>query len=151
MQLEMVDKLYLELSQVTTAKTKRQLDMEDLLTSVRAIAQRSGESTAWERLDERIAALGIGSVTPRVFKVLPSDLENMDAADDSSKFDEAESASSAACWNDAIKNGITVYDAETDVERKAVYVQDSGDRSVGIDPHSYWELEPFAEPAAGND
>lgn len=40
MELETVNKLYLELSQVATAKTARELELEDLLTSARAIAER---------------------------------------------------------------------------------------------------------------
>lgn len=48
----------------------------DLLTSARAIAERKGENTAWERFSNRIASVGIGSVTAMVFKVLPSDLED---------------------------------------------------------------------------
>ena len=44
MELETVNKLYLELSQVATAKTARELELEDLLTSARAIAQRGGEA-----------------------------------------------------------------------------------------------------------
>ena len=37
MELETVNKLYLELSQVATAKTKRELELEDLQTKVDAI------------------------------------------------------------------------------------------------------------------
>lgn len=73
MELETVNKLYLELSQIATAKTARELELEDLLTSARAIAQRAGADTAWERFDARLAEVGIGSVTAKVFKVLPSD------------------------------------------------------------------------------
>ena len=43
MELDTVNKLYLELSQIATAKTARELELEDLLTSARAIAQRGGE------------------------------------------------------------------------------------------------------------
>lgn len=50
-------------------------ELEDLLTSARCIAQRSGESTAWERFDEKLKSAGIGSVTAKVFKILPSDTE----------------------------------------------------------------------------
>lgn len=75
MDLEIINKLYLELSQFATAKTKREMELEDLLVSARAIAERRGEDTAWERFSERVAQAGIGSVTARVFKVLPSDLE----------------------------------------------------------------------------
>ena len=69
MDLEIINKLYLELSQVATAKTARELDLEDLLRSARCIAQRQGENTAWETFDARLAAAGIGSVTAKVFKV----------------------------------------------------------------------------------
>lgn len=74
MELETINKLFLELSQFATAKTNRELQLEDLLISARAIAQRNGENTHWIRFSEAIANAGIGSVTPRVFKVLPSDL-----------------------------------------------------------------------------
>ncbi len=73
MELETVNKLYLELSQVATAKTARELELEDLLTSARAIAQRGGEQTAWDRFDAAVAKVGVGSITAKVFKVLPSD------------------------------------------------------------------------------
>lgn len=74
MELETINKLYLELSQVATAKTARERELEDVLSSARCIAQRKGADTAWERFDARIAGLGVGAVTPRVFKVLRSDL-----------------------------------------------------------------------------
>ena len=74
-QLETINRLYLELSQVATAKTAREIELEDLLTSARAICQRKGEGTAWERFDARIATAGVGSVTAKTFRVLPSDLE----------------------------------------------------------------------------
>ena len=75
MELETVNKLYLELSQVATAKTARELELEDLLTSARAIAERKGDDVAWERFSERLRKAGIGSVTARTFRVLPSDNE----------------------------------------------------------------------------
>lgn len=80
MNLETVNKLYLELSQVTTAKTGTELrlleridHLTDLLRSAHAIARRNGEGTAWVRFAEKLSSEGIGSVTARVFKVLPSD------------------------------------------------------------------------------
>lgn len=73
MELETINKLYLELSQVATAKTERELELEDLLTSARCIAQRKGDGTAWERFDSRLAKSGIGSITAKTFRVLPSD------------------------------------------------------------------------------
>lgn len=54
-------------------KTPRELELEDLLASARCIAQRKGIDTAWERFDTRLAAMGISNVSPRPFKILPSD------------------------------------------------------------------------------
>lgn len=76
MQLKTINKLYLELSQVATAKTAREIELEDLLTSARCIAQRNGHDTHWKRFDERLASAGIGSVTAKVFKYIPSDVES---------------------------------------------------------------------------
>ena len=45
----------------------------ELLQSARAIAQRKGEGTAWKRFDAAIAKAGIGSVTPRTFRILGDD------------------------------------------------------------------------------
>lgn len=70
MQTEIIDKLFLELSQVTTAKTARELALEDLLKSARSIAEREGINTAWDVFDARIASLGIGSVTPKTFRIV---------------------------------------------------------------------------------
>jgi len=50
-------------------------ELVDLLRSARCIAERKGADTAWKRFSDRIGSLGIGSVTAKVFKVLPSDLE----------------------------------------------------------------------------
>ena len=52
---------------------KRVDELSDLLTSARAIAERKGEGTHWERFSERLGAAGIGSITPRTFRVLSSD------------------------------------------------------------------------------
>jgi hypothetical protein len=59
----------------STSKTKREIELEDLLVSARSICQRKGADTAWERFDARIASLGIGHITAKVFKILPSDTE----------------------------------------------------------------------------
>lgn len=53
-------------------------ELEDILVSVRAIAQRNGDDVAWNLLDQRIALLGIGAVTPRVFRHEPIELEQSD-------------------------------------------------------------------------
>lgn len=54
-------------------KTPRERELEDLLSSARAIAQRRGQGTAWERFDNRLAAAGISDVTAKTFPILPSD------------------------------------------------------------------------------
>lgn len=59
----------------SAAIRRRVEELEDLLVSARAIAQRKGADTAWERFDERLAKSGIGCVTAKVFKVLLSDRE----------------------------------------------------------------------------
>ena len=56
---------------------ERVQEMEALLQSARAICRRHGELTAWERFDASIAKLGIGSITARTYRVLPSDLETI--------------------------------------------------------------------------
>lgn len=72
---ETLDKLFLELSLVSKAKTAREIQLEDLLTSARCIAERKGEGTAWCRFSERLRQAGIGSVTPRTFRLLQGDEE----------------------------------------------------------------------------
>lgn len=44
MELEAINNLFLELSQFATAKTKRELELEDLLRSAHAIAMRNGKA-----------------------------------------------------------------------------------------------------------
>jgi len=73
METETIDKLFLELSQVTKAKTARELELEDLLTSAHAIAIRKGEETSWSRFEARLTAAGIGRITPKTFRILPGD------------------------------------------------------------------------------
>jgi hypothetical protein len=53
----------------------REIEMEELLCSAHAIALREGKDTAWKRFAASIAKLGIGSVTARVYRILPSDIE----------------------------------------------------------------------------
>ena len=77
------NKFYLELSQLATAKTAREIALEEriaeleaLLTSARAIAQRKGEGTAWNRFDKSIQKLGnIGSITARTYRLLEGETE----------------------------------------------------------------------------
>ena len=48
-------------------------NLVDLIRSARAIAQRKGEGTAWGRFDAALAKTGIGSVTPKTFRILGDD------------------------------------------------------------------------------
>lgn len=56
------------------ALMERIVVLEDLLRSARCIAERKGEGTAWERFSASIGAVGIGSITARVYRVLPDDV-----------------------------------------------------------------------------
>lgn len=79
METEIIDKLYLELSQFTSARTKRERELEELLCSACAIAERRGEDVAWDRFITSIHKLGLNSVTARVYRILPSDKVTPDA------------------------------------------------------------------------
>lgn len=57
---------------------KTEAELRDLLTSARAIAERKGESTHWDRFSARLGAAGIGTITPRTFRMLPSDTQEDD-------------------------------------------------------------------------
>lgn len=49
-------------------------ELTDLLTSAHAIAKRNGDGTNFKRFSDRLTAAGIGSVTPKTFRMLPSDI-----------------------------------------------------------------------------
>ena len=55
--------------------TARERRMEELLTSAAAIAGRRGVDVAWDRFGASIRAEGIGAITARTYRVLPSDTE----------------------------------------------------------------------------
>ena len=74
-----MDSLFLELSRLFNAKIQREAELEDLLRSACAIAERKGEGTAWERFLASAAELGINGVTARTYRVLPSDEKGGDA------------------------------------------------------------------------
>lgn len=73
MELETINKLYLELSQVATAKTKRELELEELVRSACCIAERNGEGTHWGRFVNSVNQAGLNGVTARTYRLLPSD------------------------------------------------------------------------------
>ena len=58
------------------AKSEHEVELEDLLRSACAIAERKGAGTAWDRFTASAAKLGLNGITARTYRVLPSDLEN---------------------------------------------------------------------------
>ena len=64
-----LDQAYRELTAVRSVNDS----LEDLLRSAHAIALRKGADTAWERFAESIQRLGIGPVTARTYRIIPSD------------------------------------------------------------------------------
>lgn len=52
---------------------ERESEFIELLRSAHCIAERKGEDVAWDRFADSISKLGIGSVTARTYRVLPSD------------------------------------------------------------------------------
>lgn len=58
-----------------TELSKRVQVLEDLLSSAYAIANRSGEKTHWQRYIGKLHINGISPVTPKTFRILPSDHE----------------------------------------------------------------------------
>lgn len=61
------------LEKIEADKTTREKELEDLLQSARAIADRRGEDTAWRRFSERLDRAGISAVTPKVFRLAEED------------------------------------------------------------------------------
>lgn len=61
------------LSLKNTELQKRISVLEDLLSSAYNIANRNGENTHWERFAGQLHIHGINPVTPKTFKILPSD------------------------------------------------------------------------------
>jgi hypothetical protein len=53
----------------------RDQELQDLLRSACAIAERHGAGTAWDRFAASIHAAGLNGVTARTYRILPSDLE----------------------------------------------------------------------------
>lgn len=59
----------------SAGKSPRELELEELLRSACAIADRRGADTAWERFAASVHAVGLTGVTARTYRVLPSDTE----------------------------------------------------------------------------
>lgn len=56
------------------AKSKRELELAELLRSAVAIAERKGENTSWERFIETAQKLSINGVTARTYRKLEGEL-----------------------------------------------------------------------------
>lgn len=54
--------------------SKREQELEELVRSACAIAERKGASTAWERFIASAHGLGLNGVTARTYRILPSDI-----------------------------------------------------------------------------
>ena len=54
---------------------QREEELENLLRSACAIADRKGTDTAWERFGNSIRKVGLNGITARTYRVLPSDTE----------------------------------------------------------------------------
>lgn len=67
---EPITKIALE----NTSLKKRIATLEDLLSSTYNIANRNGENTHWHRFAGQLHINGISPVTPKTFKILPSDV-----------------------------------------------------------------------------
>lgn len=58
---------------VSQTTTERETELESLLRSACAIAERRGIGTAWARFVANVHAIGLNGVTARTYRVLPSD------------------------------------------------------------------------------
>lgn len=54
-------------------KTKREQELEDLLRSACAIAEREGRGTHWGRFIASINKLGLNGITARTYRILPGE------------------------------------------------------------------------------
>lgn len=60
---------------VPQKKSAREIELEELLRSACAIAERGGTGTAWDRFAASVHAVGLNGVTARTYRLLPSDVE----------------------------------------------------------------------------
>lgn len=85
MNLDIINQLYLELSQFAKAKTKREMELEELLRSACCIAERQGKGTHWGRFINSVNQLGLNGITARTYRLLPDD-EGYDQSSDVRKY-----------------------------------------------------------------
>lgn len=55
-------------------KSSREVELEELLRSACAIAERRGDGTNWDRFIASVHKLGLNGVTARTYRLLPSDV-----------------------------------------------------------------------------
>ena len=70
----------LDLMQERDEAKKRVAELEELLRSACAIAERRGEGTHWGRFIASVNKLGLNGVTARTYRVLESDTEEAEKA-----------------------------------------------------------------------
>jgi hypothetical protein len=52
---------------------ERERELEELLRSACAIAERKGAGTAWDRFAASVRSVGLNGITARTYRVLPTD------------------------------------------------------------------------------
>lgn len=93
--------------------------LEDLLSSAYNIANRNGENTHWERFAGQLHIHGINPVTPKTFKILPSDENYTTPPSTQQKLDKAREALDALL-DDMGEEGLTVCQAAKDFAQQAL-------------------------------
>lgn len=71
--VRMVAEMVLKAERIAPYKSPRESELEELLRSACAIAERKGADTAWERFVESVHAMGLNGVTARIYRFLPTD------------------------------------------------------------------------------
>lgn len=59
MELETINKLYLELGQIATAKNNYTLQLEQLIRCFSLVVDRKGKNTDWDTISDRIIELNL--------------------------------------------------------------------------------------------
>lgn len=59
MELETINKLYLELGQIATAKSDYILQLEGLIRCFSSVVDRKGKNTDWDRISRSISDLNL--------------------------------------------------------------------------------------------
>ena len=73
-----VNALFCSLAKIATAKTDREILLEDMLRTARTIAARNGKDTGWRRFDRWLAMAGITGDSVQSFHLMPDETEDFD-------------------------------------------------------------------------